>query len=126
LNVNKDRRSVDYIKKYSDELKSITVETSQSYQQNKEKQFYSYLKLDNRTKYFNTALNDDMTQTMYAYYFCDKSRQILSDKEAAAIKAITIDNNYDPIDDNLGVSGKYFRNNDDDQVYLYLILFNFT
>ncbi len=108
---------MESVKKYSDEIKSITRETSHSHLQNKEKQFYSYLKLDNRTRYFNTAFNDNMTQTIYAYYFCDKSRQILSDKEAAAIKAITIENNYDPIEDNLGVSGKYFRNNDDDQVY---------
>lgn len=117
LSITNDKKSIDYVKKYIDEIKIISSDNANSHTQNREKQFYSYLKLDNRTRYFNTALNDNMTQTMYAFYFCDKSRQVLSDKEASAMKAHSIDNNYEMNDDNIGVNSKYFRNNnDDDQV----------
>jgi UDP-N-acetylglucosamine:LPS N-acetylglucosamine transferase len=117
LTITNDKKSIEYLKKYSEEIKHIHSDNTNHYTQSKEKQFYSYFKLDNRTRYFNTALNDNMSQTMYAYYFCDKSRQILSDKEATAIKAISLDNNYDMNDDNIMVANKYFRNNNDyDQV----------
>jgi hypothetical protein len=61
-----------------------------------------------------------MTPTIYAYYFCDKSKQILSDKEAAGMKALTLDNNFE-MNDDMGVGAKYYRNNkDDDQVIGYI------
>ena len=61
-----------------------------------------------------------MTPTIYAYYFCDKSKQILSDKEAAAMRALSLDNNFE-MNDDMGAGGKYYRNNkDDDQVVDYI------
>jgi len=62
-----------------------------------------------------------MTPSIYAFYFCDKSKQILSDKEAAAIKALTIDNNFE-MNDDMVVTGKYYRNNKDDDQVKFTIL----
>jgi hypothetical protein len=116
------------IKKYIEEIKFLSSISENNlnldiYKQNKEKYFYSNVKLDNKTRYYNTAFNDNLTPTMSAYYFCDKSRQILSDKEAAAMKAMNLDNNFDILgDDNMiHVGGmKYGRNKDDDQVIIYI------
>jgi hypothetical protein len=43
--------------------------------------------------------NDNLSPTMYAFYFCEKQRQILSDKESAALKAMSLDNNFEIIDE---------------------------
>lgn len=94
-----ERKNGDILKKYLEDIKFLNNDNSEIYKQNREKTFYSYLKLDNKTRGFNTVINDNLTPTMHAYYFCDKSRQILTDKEAAAIKAINIDNNFDMDDD---------------------------
>ncbi len=51
---------------------------------------------------------------MYSFYFCEKSRQILSDKEAAALKAMSLENNFEIIDEDCNLK---FRNvKDFDQV----------
>jgi hypothetical protein len=36
---------------------------------------------------------------MYAFYFCEKQRQVLSDKEAATLKAMSLENNFEIIDE---------------------------
>ncbi len=69
------------------------------YRQNREKTLYSNMKLDNKTRYLNLVTNDNLSPTMYAYYFCEKPRQILSDKEAAAMKAMNIENNFEFIEE---------------------------
>jgi hypothetical protein len=54
---------------------------------------------------------------MYAFYFCEKQRQTLSDKESAALKAMSLDNNFEIIDEECNLrfkGGKEF-----DQVKIY-------
>ena len=112
---NKRIDSDTIVKKLMDELKFIRGNNVEIYRQNKEKMLYSNIKLDNKTRYLNTVSNDNLSPTMYAYYFCQKNRQILSDKEAAALKAMNIENNFEVMkeDNNL----KFGRGaNDFDQV----------
>ena len=99
----KDRKKNEMLKKLIEDIKSLTElsnsstnSTIESIKQIKEKQTCtSFFKYDNKTRCYNTVVNDNLSPTMYAYYFCDKSRQVLSDKEAFAMKAIHIENNYD-------------------------------
>jgi hypothetical protein len=48
-------------------------------------------KADTGTKYINTVIKDNLSPTMYAYYFCEKSNRILSDKKASALKIYDFD-----------------------------------
>ena len=91
----KDKKKADITKSLSKTIETITSSSIQSLKENQESKFFKVLKLENRTRYCNTAEIDEISPTMYAYYFCDKSKQNLSDKEAAAMKAIHIEPNYD-------------------------------
>ena len=91
----KDKKRLDITKSLSKTMETITSSSIQSLKENQESKFFKVLKLENRTRYYNTAEKDEISPTMYAYYFCDKSKQNLSDKEAAAMKAIHIEPNYD-------------------------------
>jgi hypothetical protein len=60
---------------------------------------------------------------MYAFYFCEKQRQTLSDKESAALKAMSLDNNFEIIDEECNLrfkGGKEF-----DQVKIYFLNYLF-
>jgi len=48
-----------------------------------------------KTKIYNAVKDDNLSPTLFAYYNCDKSRQILSDREAAAIKSMKFDNDFE-------------------------------
>jgi hypothetical protein len=72
------------------------------------------VKLNNQTKTYNTVRNDNLSPTMHAFYFCNKSRVILSDKEAAALSSMNIDNNngngnYDDDEENNVMSNSRFK-----------------
>lgn len=107
------------MKKYLDDLKFLQSDNIEIYRQNKEKTLYSNLKLDNKTRYSNPVLNDNLTPTIHAFYFCDKSRQVLSDKEAAALKVMNLENNFEMMDEEC-MPGKY-KNKDFDQVRIHFI-----
>lgn len=91
----KDKKRLDITKNLSKTIEAITSSSIQSLKENQDSKFFKVLKLENRTRYYNTAEKDEISPTMYAYYFCDKSKQNLSDKEAAAMKSIHIEPNYD-------------------------------
>jgi hypothetical protein len=74
--------------KYIEEITHI----DDNYKLQKEKTFYNHFKIEAKTKSINTVINDNLTPTMYAYYFCNKMRVNLSDKEAAAFSAMNINN----------------------------------
>jgi hypothetical protein len=78
-------------------LEEITQvrEDFDSHKQTKEKQHQGIFKPGGPTKSYNTVKNDNLSPTMYAYYFCNKSRAVLSDKEAAAISSMNLDNNFE-------------------------------
>ena len=56
--------------------------------EDKNKKFSDVVKIKAKTIIFHTAENDELSQTMNAFYFCDKSKQVLSDKQAAEYKAM--------------------------------------
>ena len=68
-------------------------ETLQKYKEEKNKKFSEYVKLNGKTTVYLTAEKDELSPTMHAFYFCDKSKQILSDKDAAEFKNM----NFDPV-----------------------------
>jgi hypothetical protein len=86
------------LKKYLEEVKFIKHDNFEIYKQNREKILYSNFKMDNKTRFSNPVLNDNLTPTIHAFYYCEKSRQILSDNEAAALKVMNLDNKYEIID----------------------------
>ena len=49
------------------------------------------VKLNGKTTIYHTAEKDELSQTMHAFYFCDKSKQIFSDKQTAEYKAMHFD-----------------------------------
>ena len=77
-----------------EELKFLkSEETLQKYKEEKNKKFSEYVKLNGKTTVYLTAEKDELSPTMHAFYFCDKSKQILSDKDAAEFKNM----NFDPV-----------------------------
>ena len=68
-------------------------ESSKKISEEKSKNFYDCVKKNGKTIIYATAEEDELSPTMHAFYFCDKSKQILSDKDAAEFKNM----NFDPV-----------------------------
>jgi len=86
----------------------------------------TYLKPDVKTKTYNTVKDDNLSPTLFAYYNCDKNRQILSDNEAATMRAMKIDNNLDLVEDNIAfnpIKGKKERETNKDFDLVKIILY---
>ena len=78
-----------------DDLKSLKSEDSlNKFKEEKSKKFSEIVKSNGKTTTFHTAEKDELSPTMHAFYFCDKSKQILSDKDAAEFKNMTFDPVY--------------------------------
>jgi len=76
-------------------LKSLNSEEStQKSKEEKNKKFSECVKTNGKTTMYSTAEKDELSPTMHAFYFCDKSKQILSDKDAAEFKNMTLDPVY--------------------------------
>ena len=70
-----------------EDLKSLKSEESlNKLKEEKNKKFSENVKSNGKTTLFHTAEKDELSPTMHAFYFCDKSKQILSDKDAAEFK----------------------------------------
>ena len=91
----KEKKKSDFSKILCQNLEACQTTQLNALKEQRGAKFFKTVKLENRTRYYNTAEKDDISPTMFAYYFCDKSKQHLSDKEAAAMKAIHMDSNYD-------------------------------
>lgn len=91
------------MKKYIDDINFITKsqENLAIYKNNKERVYLTYIKPDVKTKMYNAVKDEHLSPTLFAYYNCDRSRKVLSDKEAATMRAMKIDNNLDFTDDNI-------------------------
>ena len=101
-----------------EDLKSLKQEeTLQKYKEEKSKKFSDCVKLNGKTAMFHTAEKDELSPTMHAFYFCDKSKQILPDKDAAEYKnMMTFDHIY---------SGPFIKdNNEDNNSYNSLFIDN--
>ena len=61
-------------------------ESSRKISEEKSKNFYDCVKKNGKTIIYATAEEDELSPTMNAFYFCDKSKQILSDKDSAEFK----------------------------------------
>lgn len=90
-----------------EDLKSLKQEdTLQKYKEEKTKKFSDCVKLNGKTTMYHTAEKDELSKTMHAFYFCDKSKQILPDKDAAEYKnMMTFDHIY---------SGPFIKDNNED------------
>lgn len=91
-----EKKKSDQKDTISDEIKSIqNLENLQKLREEKSKRFYEIFKINGKTTIYHTAEKDDLSQTMHAFYFCDKSKQILSDKQIAEYKALHFDTGYE-------------------------------
>ena len=88
-------------------------ETLQKYKEEKNKKFSEYIKLNGKTTVYLTAEKDELSPTMHAFYFCDKSKQILSDKDAAEFKNM----NFDPV-----YPRPFLKDNEDNSSYNSLFI----
>ena len=88
-------------------------ETLQKYKEEKNKKFSEYVKLNGKTTVYLTAEKDELSPTMHAFYFCDKSKQILSDKDAAEFKNM----NFDPV-----YPRPFLKDNEDNSSYNSLFI----
>lgn len=80
---------IENIKK-SDNKKNI-----EDYIEDKNKQFTGNIKLNGKTIFYLTAEKDELSKTMHAFYFSDKSKQVFSDKQTAEYKAMHFDTGYE-------------------------------
>ena len=97
-----------------EELKFLkSEETLQKYKEEKNKKFSEYIKLNGKTTVYLTAEKDELSPTMHAFYFCDKSKQILSDKDAAEFKNM----NFDPV-----YPRPFLKDNEDNSSYNSLFI----
>jgi NurA-like 5'-3' nuclease len=118
------------VKKYIDDINFFTKsqENLAIYKNNKERVYLTYLKPDVKTKIYNAVKEEHLSSTLFAYYNCDRSKKVLSDKEAATMRAMKIDNNnFDFTDENLAFNpfkGKNDKdvNKDFDSVNIILLL----
>lgn len=80
----------------SEEIKNLQNKDSlQKLTEEKSKKFSDIVKLNGKTTVYHTAEKDELSETMHAFYFCDKSKQIFSDKQEAEYRAIHFDTGYD-------------------------------
>lgn len=89
----------------SEEIKNIqNKENFQKLNEEKNKKFSDLVKLNGKTIVYHTAEKDELSETMHAFYFCDKSKQIFSDKQAAEYRAMHLDTGYElPLPINFGL-----------------------
>lgn len=109
------------VNRYIEEITHI----DDNYKQQKEKSFYNHFKLEAKTKTYNTVVNDHLTPTMYAYYFCNKMRVNLSDREASALSAMNM-NNSDEEDNKIKKNNELYSNNSNSNSVNNLSLYNQT
>jgi hypothetical protein len=119
---SKKKDEIELLRTYIDEISFLNNDNYEIYQQNKNKIFSSYIKVDNKTRYSNTVISDSLSPTMEAFYFCDKSKQILSDKEAAAIKVMNMESNFEVEEEKhmKGIKNKY---KEKEVVFLFNIIY---
>ena len=114
--------SIKFTEKKKNETKDSLIEdlkflkseeTLQKYKEEKNKKFSEYIKLNGKTTVYLTAEKDELSPTMHAFYFCDKSKQILSDKDAAEFKNM----NFDPV-----YPRPFLKDNEDNSSYNSLFI----
>lgn len=111
INFNDQKRN-DVIKYYIEEVKlalNSPEDAILKYKNQLETNYFANVKLDNKTRYYNTAVNDDLSPTMYAFYFCDKTNPVLSDRVAAEMEAMQVEaksNIYEEERNKVGRSSK--------------------
>ena len=87
-----DKKKNEIKEKISEDIKKIqNKETFQKLSEDKNRKFSDVVKLNGKTTLYHTAEKDELSQTMHAFYFCDNSKQIFSDKQTAEYKAMHFD-----------------------------------
>ena len=91
-----DKKKNEFRDSISNEIKNIQNDESlQKMEEEKSKKFCEIVKLNGKTTIYHTAENDELSQTMHAFYFCDKTKQVFSDKQEAEYKAMHLDAAYE-------------------------------
>ena len=86
-----DKKKNEVKDSISEEIKNIqNKENFQKLNEEKNKKFSDLVKLNGKTIVYHTAEKDELSETMHAFYFCDKSKQIFSDKQAAEYRAMPL------------------------------------
>lgn len=113
----KDKRKLDQLHILISQIKDFSSLTSadDAYKESKELTYSKVVKRDNIPLVYHTAEKDEISPTMAAFYFRDKSNANLSDKEAAAMKAIHYEPSYEINIDN-GMSNKKNSNVNEDEL----------
>lgn len=96
--------NIKFNDKKKNEVKDTIIEDIKSLQnkeclqkliEEKSKKFSDVVKHNGKTTVYHTAEKDELSETMHAFYFCDKSKQIFSDKQAAEYRAMHFDTGYE-------------------------------
>ena len=91
-----DKKKNEIKEKISEEINNLQdTESFQKLSEDRNRKFSEIVKLKSKTIMYHTAENDELSDTMHAFYFCDKSKQIFSDKQTAEYKAIHFDPVYE-------------------------------
>jgi len=91
-----DKKKNEIRDSISNEIKNIqNKESLEKMSEEKTKKFSEIMKLNGKTTVYHTAEKDELSETMHAFYFCDKTKQIFSDKQAAEYKAMHFDTTYE-------------------------------
>ena len=109
-----DKKDLETVKKYIDEIKFLK-DNVEIYQQNKEKTFYSYLRLNKPTVNVIATKKDKISPTLWAYKNRVLTTRVVSDKEAAAMRALNVEK-YDIFEEEKNSPTKCRGNRDYDQV----------
>ena len=91
---NNKKSEKDIKQETIEQIENLSKNSAKQIKSEKEKNFNSFTSTKNKTKYFHTAEQDEISPTLYAFYFCEKSKQILTDHQAAALKDANIDTDY--------------------------------
>jgi len=93
---NNKKSEKDIKQETIEQIENLSKNSAKQIKSEKEKIFnsFTYSSTKNKTKYFHTAEQDEISPTLYAFYFCEKSKQILTDHQAAALKDANIDTDY--------------------------------
>ena len=80
-----------------EQIENLSKNSAKQIKSEKEKNFNSFIysTTKNKTIFYNTAEQDEISPTLSAYYSCNKnSKQILTDHQAAVLKDAKIDTDY--------------------------------
>lgn len=91
-----DKKKTEIKENISESIKKVSKkETLEKFSEEKTKKFSDIVKLNGKTTIYHTVDKKELSQTMGAFYFSDKSKQVFSDKQTAEYKAMHFNPGYE-------------------------------